>query len=640
LRILKLIVIFSAYWNRREKMGAISGSERSGNYRDLREELEEFGNSIRKLNDTSKLSGIINGQTYNAEIIKSKWLKIPEVVVRDQKGKEIMRCKVKDFGESKLEHEILKYQWKTKKDFSVEQKVRLYVAADGHKVGRSGKSHKKVELEEIKKECLGIAKNEKAPINERANALLGLNEVYQNWRPQERQSGEDVAKILTGFNDSTCITVAKGLLDAIEDSNLPKAERDESMKLLVKIYNNLSIPKSIKEKIDTKMDEGNKASKLSVLDYASLCYAFGKLENAVVAKIVSENLLNIIKNPELPKEDRGKAGELLAKIYKDPGVPQNVKDEITLPVREIAQSMVCDMVRINSGVPREVMDQVIGGWGLPDGVIPQVKDPVANKVLWPGMPLLQYGTMNPDTQQAEAKGITLNEDGIIMNNTKECLAAQYPGCEIQSKFVECNGNQHPVFLITDPTQPNNLPIVVMDFSALKMDSLASLSENLRSGSTDAKDSLRIKFGVKEDDLEGAKKMEKFTRQQRPIETKDELLSAINIVCSEYETTLKEASDYFDLLTQMGIAQMVGVFSEDSVQNQGFSMNLTSTQGAVGLMDSEKNSQKALREAISNAIQKGYVQDMSPQEQATIVKAAKIVTGKDMTFKEVIAQFQG
>ncbi|MDR0740559.1 MAG: hypothetical protein LBF34_02500 [Puniceicoccales bacterium] len=613
-------------------MSAVGGS-----HRNIRKELEEFRSGIKKLNDTSKLSGTINGQTYNAEIAKSRWLKIPEVIVKDKRGKEIMRCKIKNFDESKLKHEILKHQWKAKKNFSIEQRVQLYAVADGHKVGKSGKSNKQIELEEIKKECLEVVKNKKAPINERANALFGLNAIYQNWSPKEKQSGEEVAKILTGFNDSTCVAVAEGLLDAIGDSNLSKEKRDESMQLLVKIYNNLGIPKNIKKAIDAKMDENIVNNKLSDLDYVSLCSQCGRLKgNEELIRVASGSLLDTIKNPELPKEDREKAGGLLAKIYSYPETPKDVKKIIISQVREIAQSMVCDMTRINSGVPREVMDQVIGGWGLPDGVIPQVKDPVANKVLWPRMPLLQYGTMNPDTQQANAKGITLNEDGIIMNSTEECLKAQYPGCEIQSKLVECDGNQHPVFLVKDPTQPNSLPIVVMDFSLLGMDSLASLSENLRSGSTDAKDSLRIKFGVKEDDLEGAKKMEKFTRQQRPIETKDELLSAINTVCSEYETTLKEASDSFDLLIQMGIAQMVGVFSEDSVQNQGFSMNLTSTQGAVGLMDSKKNAQKALREAISNAVKKGYIQDMLPQEQAIIVRAAKIVTGKDMTFEEAVA----
>jgi hypothetical protein len=613
----------------------------SGGCKNIQEELEKFGSGIKKLNDTNKLSVIINGQTYNAEIAKSRWLKIPEVIVRDKRGKEIIRCKIKDFGESKLRHAVLKHQWKEKKNFSIEQKVQLYAVTDGHKVGKSGKSNKQIELGEIKKECLEVVRNKKAPINERANALFGLNAIYQNWSPQEKQSGEEVAKILTGFNDSTCVAVAEGLLDAIGDSNLSKEKRDESMQLLVKIYNNLGIPKNIKKAINAKMDENIANNKLSDLDYMLLCSQCGRLKgNEELIRVASGNLLDIIKNPELPKEDREKAGGVLAKIYSYPETPKDVKKVIILQVREIAQSMVCDMTRINSGVPRKVMDQVIGGWGLPDGVIPQVKDPVANKVLWPGMPLLQYGTMNPDTQQAKAKGITLNKDGIIMNSTEECLRAQYPGCKIQSKLVECDGNQHPVFLIKDPTQPNSLPIVVMDFNSLGMDSLASLSENLRSESTDAKESIKMKFGVKENDLEGAKKMEKFTRQQRPIETKDELLSAMNIVCSEYETTLKKASDSFDLLIQMRIAQMVGVFSEDSKQNEVFSMNLTSTQGAVGLMDSKKNTQKALQEAISNAIKKGYIQDMLPQEQAIIVRAAKIVTGKDMTFKEAVVRFKG
>jgi hypothetical protein len=114
---------------------------------------------------------------------------------------------------------------------------------------------------------------------------------------------------------------------------------------------------------------------------------------------------------------------------------------------------------------------------------------------------------------------------------------------------------------------------------------------------------------------------------------------MNTVCAEYEGALTRAQTSFNALVNMGIAKMVGVFSENPTQNQGFSMKLTSSQGAVGLMDNTKNSQKALREAISNAVKKGYTKTMTPNEQATIVKAAKIATGKDMTFEEVIAQFE-
>jgi hypothetical protein len=222
-------------------MSAISGS-----HRNIREELEIFRSGIKELNNQSKLSGTINGQTYNVEIVKSRLFRIPEVIVRDKKGNKVIRCKIKNFGASKLRHAVLKHQWKEKNNFSMEQRAQLFAEAEGHGVGRLGA---RVSLTPLVEECLKTAEDSNKPINERGDALLGLCAMYSGSAKVKQNSA--VANFLAGFGceKNSAQEIARLLLDTVKNPSLSTAERDEAGEILAKVYNHPETPRSVKDEI-------------------------------------------------------------------------------------------------------------------------------------------------------------------------------------------------------------------------------------------------------------------------------------------------------------------------------------------------------------------------------------------------------
>ncbi|MDR1366658.1 MAG: hypothetical protein LBJ13_01990, partial [Puniceicoccales bacterium] len=404
-------------------MSAIGGGH--GNISDellaLQSEVGKLCNEARSNRGVAKFgTHTINGVTYNIEVIKTGLFRPTKVTIKSKlKDRAVVKGNARKFSTSKqgdvrkhLRHAVLKNQWKAKGNFSMEQKAQLYSEARGH-----GTKKGSVDLEKFTSECLEMAKGAGNSITQRGEALLSLCIVNSNISAQERDTNRPLTNLFAEYGDN------------------------------------------------------------------------GK----VVPEIV-DGLLDAMKDPKLPKADREKAGELLEKIYNDPNIPQSEKDKIAANVRNTVKSIACNMAAISSGAPPEVIEQLITGWGdkLPEGVIPQIKDPIANKMPWPGRVMYKPFTMEPDTKSAQDKRLTLDDSGRVQNDQKECALAGILGGpighvtsngitvsgEIHEKTVYHDGQSYTAFLIFNHNNPNLPPTVIMDLDAFHSNGLGSLAHRL------------------------------------------------------------------------------------------------------------------------------------------------------------------
>ncbi|MDR1907197.1 MAG: hypothetical protein LBQ03_03225 [Puniceicoccales bacterium] len=604
----------------------------NNNFRDIRSELDTLQKNVVNLCAQAKENrGIaqkgeytVNGQTYNVSVTKPRGFfrnytiiikpSMENVTMKPLKEENVKPIIIKGFSASKsnfeykAKHAVLSNIWHNRKSLSMEQKARLFVATKDYRVGTHGE---KVDVREIVNECLGvIQKNgtevEKQKMLEAEARSRGVN--LESLTPQEK------AEILQNLTPERKAEILQNLTPE-EKAEVVRQRADALLGLNIAL--------------------GKLSPEAQISPEMAPVRAF-LLEEAAVSQQIADDLFAVVKDSNLPEADREKAGELLNKMYNNPETPKSTKEAIASQVREAAKSLNCDMKCISFGVPKAVMDQVIGDWGLPDGVIPQVHDPVSRQMFWPGKALFKTLTTDPDTERAELLKLKLDKNGIIKSSFEECLAAQYPGSEIKKKLINHGTEQYAAYLV-ETGVPNEPPAVVIDLKALNGDGLDSLSEKIQGGASNFQENLDIRYGIKSE--KDREKMKQFALKQRPIEKKDEFLSTMNAICSEYETTLKRAKNHYDLLNNIVVHNMVGVFSADKAKNGGFAMKLVPQQAQVSLDLSGENAQKALSKAISNAIKKGYTEGMTDEEQKIIIRAAKIVTGRDMTFEEIVAKFR-
>jgi uncharacterized protein (UPF0147 family) len=530
-------------------MSAVGGS-----HRNIRKELEEFRSGIKKLNDTGKLSVTINGRTYSAEITKSRWFKIPEVIVRDLNGREVIRCKIKDFGESKLRHAVLKDQWREKKGFSMEQRAQLYVAAESHGVGHSDA---KVSLTPLIERCLKTAKDSNKSITQRADALLGLCAMYNSSTQVKQNMG--VANFFTGYGyeKNPVQEIANGLLDVVKDPSLSTAEREKAGELLAKMYNDPEVPRNVKDEIHKKAQE------------------------------IANGLLDAVKDLSLSTKEREEAGELLAKMYNDPGVPRNVKDEIHKKAQAIVADLGVIALRARLGVSEEVARKIISEHG-----------PVSGATLQ-----RQIITPNPKAGPTEPKNIMVIRSYNNVDEQVAAIEAKKDTHNISRHTIEVDGQTLNFWIAKDKAGVSPSSLYLEDPKA----SRGSDSE-LRDIINDYKNS----------DISGQK------------EKLDRLLS------------MAEQNGFSD---PKALEDSLSIGKSFPFQGLGFGpTNGGRISGeAAGCLPSLKDLREELQKTIKAVVKEHLVNPdsntLSEAERSNIVKAWSIATGEQKTFDEIVDQFK-
>jgi hypothetical protein len=528
---------------------------------------------------------IVNGVTYNVKVTKPGLFRSPKLVLErlDLKGRVAKQISVKGFSGSKIKHAILKDQWDNKKNLSMENQVQFYIAAHGHKVG----SQSRVDLGVITKQCLETAKDSNKSINQRADALLGLCTAYA--APASANSPQIKKDINVvnfffglGYKKNPVQEIANGLFDAIKDPNLPKEEREKAGELLGKMYNNPEIPQNVKEAIKTRIDDGNGNGSLSMVDTGSLYWHLGLLKDEAAAQVVSENLFDAIKDPKLSEKERDKAGDLLAKMYNDPGIPQSVKDEIHNKAQTIVADLATIALRGRMGISEEAAKKIISEYGVVSG------SSLQQQIIEP----------DPDDPEKKRNKITYRSYSSVEEQAA-AMAAKSSTCDISSHTIEVDGKTLNFWIAKDKAGRSPSGLYLEDPKAVK-------------GSDVGLREITNKF-----------KNPDFSAQKEKL---GELLSQADRNGFSDPESLKDA---------------LSIGKSFPFQELGFGpVNGGRVAGeAAGCLPGLKDLQGELQKTIKAIVQDPDGNTLSDAEKSKIVKAAKIATGKDMTFDEVVAQFK-
>jgi cation transport regulator ChaB len=87
-------------------------------------------------------------------------------------------------------------------------------------------------------------------------------------------------------------------------------------------------------------------------------------DESFTCRTIVNGLFDAIKDPNLPKEEREKAGELLAKIYNNSEIPQGVKNEIHEQIQTMAHEACVATISARLGLPKEVVQEMVPQNGI------------------------------------------------------------------------------------------------------------------------------------------------------------------------------------------------------------------------------------------------------------------------------------